>query len=109
MVCGRYVAVEWQRALEGLTGISDFFLYLAMKTGVEELKQQAVGAVFDVIIVDTFKRIPFLLPAVSIREAFEALITPILSKIENLTLQNQKLRAARDLLLPKLMSGEITV
>jgi type I restriction enzyme S subunit len=28
---------------------------------------------------------------------------------ENLALQNQKLRTARDLLLPKLMSGEIEV
>ena len=28
---------------------------------------------------------------------------------ENLALQNQKLRAARDLLLPRLMSGEIAV
>jgi type I restriction enzyme, S subunit len=28
---------------------------------------------------------------------------------ENLALQNQELRAARDLLLPRLMSGEIAV
>lgn len=95
--------------LEGRNGISDFFLYSAMKAGVEELKQQAVGAVFDAIIVDTFKRIPFLLPTASIREAFEDSITPAFHQIENLTLQNQKLRAARDLLLPKLMNGEIAV
>jgi type I restriction enzyme S subunit len=30
-------------------------------------------------------------------------------QINNLRTQNQKLRAARDLLLPRLMSGEITV
>lgn len=96
-------------ALEGKNGISDFFLFSAMKAGVEELKQQAVGAVFDAIIVDTFKRIPVLLPIPSIREAFEDSITPVFNQIENLTLQNQKLRAARDLLLPKRMSGEIAV
>lgn len=65
--------------------------------------------IFDAIIVDTFKRISFLLPTVSIREAFEGSITSIFNQIENLTLQNQKLCAARDLLLPKLMNGKITV
>jgi type I restriction enzyme S subunit len=30
-------------------------------------------------------------------------------QIKNLTTQNQKLRVARDLLLPRLMSGELAV
>ena len=33
----------------------------------------------------------------------------IIEPLKTLTLQNQKLRAARDLLLPKLMNGEIVV
>jgi len=36
-------------------------------------------------------------------------VEQVLSQIHNLRLQNQKLKAARDLLLPRLMSGEITV
>ena len=36
-------------------------------------------------------------------------VEPIFTQITNLKLQNQKLKAARDLLLPRLMSGEIAV
>jgi len=34
---------------------------------------------------------------------------PVFRQIKTLHLQNQKLRAARDLLVPRLMSGEIVV
>jgi len=36
-------------------------------------------------------------------------LTPMFAQLRNLRQQNQKLRAARDLLLPRLMSGEIAV
>jgi type I restriction enzyme S subunit len=73
------------------------------------LRQQAVGAVFDAIVVDTFKRIPLLVPSIAIACLFDETVHPVFQQIENLMLQNQKLRAARDLLLPRLMSGEIVV
>ena len=41
-------------------------------------------------------------------ELFEETVAPMLTQVGNLMQQNQKLRAARDLLLPRLMSGEIT-
>jgi type I restriction enzyme S subunit len=40
---------------------------------------------------------------------FDSTVQSIVAQLRVLTLQNQKLRAARDLLLPKLMSGEIAV
>ena len=52
---------------------------------------------------------PLIIPAVTIFHAFletVALIHEQLNKLEEI---NQKLRAARDLLLPRLMSGEIAV
>jgi type I restriction enzyme S subunit len=48
-------------------------------------------------------------PARSLREDFNAFATDCYRQTRALFLQNQKLRAARDLLLPRLMSGEITV
>lgn len=41
--------------------------------------------------------------------SFEALVGPLFHQIDCLISMNQKLRAARDLLLPRLMSGEIAV
>jgi type I restriction enzyme S subunit len=40
---------------------------------------------------------------------FTAAVAPITSQLRNLCLQNRHLKAARDLLLPRLMSGEIAV
>ncbi|MEI8042217.1 MAG: restriction endonuclease subunit S [Verrucomicrobiota bacterium] len=85
------------------------FVFFAMQEAVAALRQQAVGAVFDAIIVDTFKRISFLIPPPKTVRLFDEVARPVLAQLENLTLQNQKLRAARDLLLPRLMTGEVTV
>lgn len=40
---------------------------------------------------------------------YSQLVEPLFQQVELLTVQNSKLRAARDLLLPKLISGEINV
>lgn len=50
---------------------------------------------------------PIMLPSKSLLDQFELFAEPIYQQVANLTQQNQKLRTARDLLLPKLMSGEL--
>lgn len=96
-------------ALVGKDHVSQSFLFSAMQEAVEALRQHAVGAVFDAIIMDTFKRISLLVPEARMVRLFDDLARPIFGQLENLALHNQKLRAARDLLLPRLMSGEIAV
>jgi type I restriction enzyme S subunit len=96
-------------ALVGKQHLSQFFLYCALKESIEYLKQHAVGAVFDAIVVDTFKLIPFMVPESKIVRLFEETVTPMFRQVGNLREQNQKLKAARDVLLPRLMSGEVTV
>lgn len=44
-----------------------------------------------------------------LREQFEQAVTPIYEQLLKLRTMDHKLKAARDLLLPKLMSGEIAV
>lgn len=94
-------------ALVGKDHLTQKFVYASMQCAVEALRQQAVGAVFDAIVVDTFKRIPMLVPPPAIVRLFDEAIGPVFEQVENLTLQNQKLRTARDLLLPRLMSGDL--
>ncbi len=96
-------------ALVAEDALTQPFVFAAMHAAVDALRQQAVGAVFNAIVVDTFKRISLLVPEPKIVRLFDESVRPLLAQIENLILQNQKLRAARDLLLPRLMSGEITV
>jgi type I restriction enzyme S subunit len=47
------------------------------------------------------------LPPPGLLSTFDGVIQPIIAQLKVLTFANQKLRAARDLLLPRLMSGEI--
>lgn len=55
------------------------------------------------------KEYPVAVPPDGLLTTFNDTIVSITAQLKNLTFQNQKLRAARDLLLPKLMSGEIAV
>lgn len=96
-------------ALVGKDHLTQPFVYSAMQSAVDALRQQAVGAVFDAIVVDTFKRINLLIPSLAMLRLFDETVRAMFDQVENLTLQNQKLRASRDLLLPRLMSCEITV
>ena len=89
--------------------INQYFLYFALIDGVEQFRSRAVGSVFDAIIIDTFKKIPFTVPNRNLIESFTTLTTPTIRQIDVLSKENQKLAAARDLLLPRLMNGEIAV
>ena len=53
--------------------------------------------------------LPVLFPRQMIRLQFEQTVTPIYEQLLKLRTMNHKLKTVRDLLLPKLMSGEITV
>jgi len=49
------------------------------------------------------------LPPSGLLDNFDDVIEPIVEQLKSLSFSNQKLRAARDLLLPRLMSGELAV
>ena len=48
-------------------------------------------------------------PPATLLRTFLETVTPIHAQLDKLDETNQKLRAARDLLLPRLMSGELAV
>jgi len=66
-------------------------------TNQTELSREAIGAV------------KILKPTQGLVHQFEEFAEPVYGQVVTLMDQNDKLRAARDLLLPRLMSGEIAV
>ena len=50
----------------------------------------------------------FRIPSPAILDMFNAVVTPICSQLRSLALRNRQLAQARDLLLPRLMNGEMT-
>jgi type I restriction enzyme S subunit len=67
------------------------------------------GAIFASVTKKEFSAQELLEPPERLKRAFEEMTVPCDGQIRLLHLQNQQLRAARDLLLPRLMSGEIAV
>ncbi len=94
-------------ALVAKPPVNQYYLYFALVDGVEQFRSRAVGAVFDAIIRDTFKLIPFIAPDGTIIQAFTEHAIPILRQIDVLSSETKKLIQARDLLLPRLMNGEL--
>ncbi len=56
-----------------------------------------------------FDKFPVMIPSDTLLGLFTDAVRPMFRQIKLLHAQNHKLRAARDLLLPRLMSGEIAV
>ena len=96
-------------ALLAFPPLNQQFLYFTMLDAVDQFRSRAVGAVFDAIVRDTFKQIRFIVPEKKVIEAFLEHVSPILQQIETFLGQNRSLQRARDLLLPRLMNGEIVV
>ena len=86
-----------------------YFIYLTLLNQREKLNNLANGAAQQNLNVSIVKKYKILVPNESILIDFNNLIKPIFSQIENLQLQNDQLKKKRDLLLPKLMSGETDV
>jgi type I restriction enzyme S subunit len=96
-------------ALCGRSGLSQLFLFMLTKEYAEELKKKAHGAVFDTITIETFSKLSVVRPADPLPQQFEAIVRPLFSLMLVLQRSITYLRESRDLLLPKLISGEVNV
>jgi len=67
------------------------------------------GSTREALTKDMIMNFDIMLPSDALMLQFGDFAKTCFLQRENLALQNQKLRAARDLLLPKLMSGELAV
>jgi type I restriction enzyme S subunit len=88
-----------------------YYLYLFINSKeFHQIKDTLVqGAVQEAITNTNVKQVKFFIPSLNLLHEFNKKVEPLLIKAYKLKLENQKLAATRDLLLPKLMSGEIRV
>lgn len=89
--------------------ISREFIFLLLKRAEPQLMKNLTGSAIPHLDKDFLKNYPVSVPTSEIMEKFTLIVRPILQKIVETENENQKLAALRDLLLPKLMSGEIRV
>jgi type I restriction enzyme S subunit len=89
-----------------------FPLYILLhwlRDNVDMFISLASGATFKEISKGVFKEIKLLVPPKDIADRFEQTVGPMMQQALVLQRKNANLRAQRDLLLPKLVSGEIDV
>lgn len=86
-----------------------YYSFFALGSLKPRLEAMGGGATMANVNKTKFSSMPIILPEKGVVKVFCDYVNPMFEQIRNLIYYNQKLREARDLLLPKLMSGEITV
>jgi type I restriction enzyme, S subunit len=91
--------------------ISPRFLFesLGSQATAGFIANQAKGSTMPNLSAGALKSVPILCPPMQFQTLFVEAIEPTAELVETLVEQNQKLAHARDLLLPRLMNGEILV
>jgi type I restriction enzyme S subunit len=87
--------------------ISNVFAWLWTLENMGAILAKANGSTFQEISKGNFRSLPLDLPSDALRAAFDAVALPIYRRIEQNEKETRTLAQTRDLLLPKLMSGEI--
>ena len=85
-----------------------YLLYNLMHR-VEEIRAHAGGATYKEISKGKFRALTVVVPDAELMCEFEDQASELHAEVRTLHKMNQKLSKARDLLLPRLMSGEIAV
>lgn len=89
--------------------LSKYYLYLFFKHIRKELVSLGNGSVFTNLKTDILKAFPATKADETTLKEFDALVAPLFDAMLNADRENFKLTTMRDVLLPKLMSGEIDV
>lgn len=84
-------------------------LHLNSESSLATCAANATGATRPRVTRKIIAGLPVLLPPRVVQREFLTVIQPIFQQMNGLRKQNERLQEARDLLLPRLMSGEIEV
>lgn len=83
--------------------------FLNCEETLEQCERRATGTTRPRVARRQLASLPLHLPTVQLQSLFREVVEPLNQERSILSRENEKLRAARDLLLPRLMSGEIAV
>ena len=93
--------------IRGLDGFGPYFNYFNLREAITTLQRNTHGAVFDTITTQTFESYSMPIATGELVDNFEDVVTPLLKKIEMNSREITTLNKLRDVLLPKLLSGEL--
>ena len=88
---------------------SNFFMLNWCQTNMPEIESRATGTTFAEISKTNFRPIRVVLPPKELMTAFTEKVAPLYAQIAANLSQSRTLATLRDALLPKLLSGELSV
>ena len=98
------------RGVAAVTNINPLYreyAYHIIDSSMEDFKRMATGSVIVGISRDNIENIPIKVPSKEEIEKYHSIEKPIFDKIEKIRIENLELKKLRDILLPKIMNGEI--
>jgi len=107
MATGKFWVNNHTHILQGCSPFSTDFVYMTL--GHVDITPYITGAAQPKVTQANMNRIPVVGPPVGILGRFDDHVGPMLAQVDLLGDKNAVLRQARDLLLPKLISGQINV
>ena len=90
-------------------GISDALVYQASQETIRQLRSFAYGAVFDTFTQSTIDITKIAIAPMEVLQAFGKIVDPLFETMKNSAKEIIELSSTRDALLPRLMSGELTI
>ena len=99
------------RGLSAIRALDENQNFLLVQLKEEFAVEDSIGGgtIFNAVTKKDMESIALLRPTSLVVEEFEAVVAPMADLVANLSQQNIALREARDLLLPRLVSGELDV
>ncbi len=85
------------------------YLFHALKTAMPSFRTRSNGATMKHIKRSALSEVTTVVPPVQVAAAFDQGVGPLHELVKVLSRKNRNLRTTRDLLLPKLISGELDV
>ena len=98
-----YIAMKCEKAL------SPEFVIQWCAAHMDEIKSRASGTTFAEISKKNFKIIPVVMPSEPLISAYSKQVSSLYNAIENNVRESDSLASLRDTLLPRLLSGELSV
>ena len=86
-----------------------YYYYLLLKYNQIKVTNMQRGAAQPHVYPQDLAQLKIKIPEENVIREFNEIITPFFSEISNFSLKNQTLKQTRDLLLPRLISGDIDV
>lgn len=96
-------------AMKAKKGVSNLFLRLWASFSHEDILARANGSTFLEISKSNFRPIKLVAPPNPVFAAFDKLVRPIYGRVVSNERESGTLSALRDLLLPKLISGDLRI